>query len=147
VLLRVATNRVAGFSNDAEQWGGTYEYSFTWFEVAVLPHQPFKSLGSLRYPPPRRHLQSNVHASRDFRVHRNTWDSKDEDVEKQEWLRFLRPGDVVQLIPRALYPAWVNYVNRAEIEIFSSTQAPLAIRPALSPSEHAKVEPSTDGLP
>jgi hypothetical protein len=147
VLLRVATNKFAGFSNDAEQWGGTYEYSFTWLEVTVLPRQPFKSLGSLRYPPPRRHLQSNVHASLDFRVRRNTWDFKDEDDEKQELLRFLQPGGVVQLIPRALYPAWVNNVNRAEIEIFSSAQAPLAIRLALSRSEHAKVELSTDGLP
>jgi hypothetical protein len=146
VPLGVATDRFAGFSNDAQQWGGTYEHSWTWFEVAVLPRQSLKSSGSLRYPPPRRHLQSNVHASRDFKVHRNSWDSQDEDVEKQEWLRFLRPGDVVQLIPRALYPDWVNYINRAEIEIFNSTLKPLAVRPGLSPSEHTNTEPSTDGL-
>lgn len=119
-LFHVATNRFAGFSNEYEQWGGTYDNSWTWFEVAVLPCQPSKSSGSLRYPPPRRHLQSNVHASREFKVHRNAWDSEDNDVERQEWLKFLRPGDVVQLSPRALYPAWVNYIKRAEIEIFGA---------------------------
>jgi hypothetical protein len=115
-----------GFSNNADQSRGTYDDSWTWFEVAVYPSQSYKSSSSLRYPPPKRYIQTNVHAVSEFKVHRNTWDYQDEDVEKQKWLRFLRPGDVVQLIPRARYHAWVNYIKRAEIEIFKEPPTSLA---------------------
>lgn len=143
--LGISANRSPGYSNAADHWRGTYDHSWTWFEVAILARQSSKVSGSLRYPPPRRHLQSNVHAVIDFKVHKNTWDSRDEDVERQEWLQFLRPGDVVQLIPRALYPAWVNYIKRAEIEIFGETLTPMPIRPAFTPSDHATAESSISG--
>jgi hypothetical protein len=107
-----------GFSNDDNVLRGTYADSWTWFEAAIHPSQSSKSSSSLRYPPPRRHVQANVHAIFEFKVHINTWDYQDKDVEKQAWLRFLRPGDIVQLIPRAKYRAWVNYIKRAEIEVF-----------------------------
>lgn len=68
------------------------------------------------------------------------------DVEKQEWLGFLRPGDIVQLIPRARYRAWVNYIKRAEIEIFGGAPTTLAFRPASSPQDNATAESATGGL-
>jgi len=139
-------NTLLGFSNDAYQWRGAYDHSWTWFEISILPCQSFKSSGSLRYPPPGRHLQSNVHAVKKFKVHTNIWDSQGDDVEIQERLNFLRPGDVVQLSPRALYIAWVNHIKRAEIEIFDGAPTPLAIRPAPVTSDYATAVSSTDDL-
>jgi hypothetical protein len=145
-LFALLTNRLLGFSDVADHWRGTYDHSWTWFEVAIIPFQSYKSSGNLRYPPPRRHLQSNAHAVAEFKVHKNTWDARDMDVERQEWLRFLQPGDVVQLIPRALYRAWVNHIKRAEIEIFGGAPTSLAIRSAFSPLDRTAAESSTDSL-
>ena len=126
----MATDKSPGFSNDADQWRGTYANSWTWFEVAILPCQSSRSTGSLRCPPPRRHLQSNLHAVWEFKIHKNACDENDGKDEIREWLSFLRFGDVVQLSPRALYPAWVNYIKGAEIEIFGGAATAMAIRTA-----------------
>lgn len=41
----------------------------------------------------------------------------DADVSLQLWLREIRGGDSIQIVPKAQYPGWVNYVNEAEIEL------------------------------
>jgi hypothetical protein len=66
---------------------------------------------------PRRYLQANLHGDINFREHTICWkhDSPSEDI--RNWLGSLRPCDTVQLIPRARYMGWCNFVAAAEIEI------------------------------
>ncbi|CAL1703640.1 unnamed protein product [Somion occarium] len=103
-----------GFSNDPEHHG-TYRWSHTWFEAGASRSG---SEGSPEEFLARQHIQTNVHGSRISRVHTNIWDSSAPD--KKEWLSALRPGDEILLIPRAEYPAWVNYVEFLQIDLFMS---------------------------
>jgi hypothetical protein len=46
----------------------------------------------------------------------------DLDPEIAGCLRSLDTGDVVQIIPRAPFRGWVNFVKRVDIEIWGSYQ-------------------------
>lgn len=62
-------------------------------------------------------LQRNRNASAEPYRHENVFDINSTDPGIVEWLRDIRGGDMVQLIPRAEFPAWVNFVLSAEIEV------------------------------
>ncbi|ROV89598.1 hypothetical protein VMCG_09925 [Cytospora schulzeri] len=63
-------------------------------------------------------LNYNVHARLDFKTHVTTWDWEDGETENRNWLQAIRPGDMIQIVPRAQYPMWVNYVREAKIEMW-----------------------------
>lgn len=44
------------------------------------------------------------------------WDENTRGA-KWNWTKSLQPGDVVQLVPRASFPAWINFVRSARITI------------------------------
>jgi hypothetical protein len=52
------------------------------------------------------------------------------------WLRTLKPGDVIQIIPRALYQGWVNVVREAEIEVLGRQRAE-----TFSPTQEPSIQP------
>lgn len=45
-----------------------------------------------------------------------TWDVNDAGAE--EWLRTLKAGQVLGVYPRALYPGWVNHVERVDVRVY-----------------------------
>ncbi|KIX00347.1 uncharacterized protein Z518_10486 [Rhinocladiella mackenziei CBS 650.93] len=100
-----------GYSNDDATLRGTYEQSFTWFEASVITP-------SARDRVPRRHLQSNLHAISDFREHEICWNLEEAEVSLKRWLRAIKPGDTVQIVPKARHQAWRNYVAAASITVF-----------------------------
>lgn len=62
----------------------------------------------------------------------------DADVALQSWLKEVRGRDSIQIVPKAQYPGWVNYIDNAEIElqyfeVASDTLAPLPIG---EPAQH-----------
>lgn len=65
-----------------------------------------------------RHVQANVQASLEFRLHENVWDYRDETPGVAEWLNNLMSGDEVHLLARALYPGWTNFVVYARLDIY-----------------------------
>jgi hypothetical protein len=69
---------------------------------------------------PRRVLQYNVHASARFRTHEIRLETEDKDVSIEQWLSAIQPEDAIQIIPKAQYPAWINYTREASIEIHGS---------------------------
>ncbi|KAI1621075.1 heterokaryon incompatibility protein-domain-containing protein [Exophiala viscosa] len=86
--------------------------SYSWFEALVQ----------------RRHDRNNLRTIRvcDNRVgnpefHKQTperWTTHHPwGVNWKPWLSALQPGDVIQLVPRAMYPAWLNVVREAQIEL------------------------------
>ena len=46
----------------------------------------------------------------EFCDHSTTWND-------DEWRLALRPNDIIQLVPKAYYPGWINFVRRASIKI------------------------------
>jgi hypothetical protein len=100
---------LTGWSDKAHIYGGTYNQSFTWFDAEIATRGKLGKLTRL--------VQTNVHASRQWRTHVNTWDVHDSDQSIRNWLAQLQGGDVIQVYPKARYPGWVDFVRRVEIEI------------------------------
>jgi len=107
---------VSGFSHNANQFGGTYQSSYTWFVTAIITPG-----GQNRVP--RRDLQYNVHAKREFTRHEICWGIDSEDPSVHEWTASIRGGDTIQVIPKAQWPGWVNSVQEVEIELHATTHA------------------------
>ena len=101
----------SGFSDTADKDGGTYNQSYTSFEARILA--PIGHDRSHRIV-----FQANIHADFTFRQHENVWNFDDNDPSHQNWLGSIKGGDLVQIIPRAQYLAWLNYVKSAELEVF-----------------------------
>ena len=53
----------------------------------------------------------------EFRKHEIRWDCTDADESLQSWLSAIRGGDTLQIIPKAQFQAWINFVQEAEIEL------------------------------
>jgi hypothetical protein len=75
----------------------------------------------------RRCIMTNVHASPRVRRHVVIWSanmsgsSQDDDLRAIEiWVRSLKPGDRIAVVPRARYPRWVNFVKLVKIDIMTS---------------------------
>ncbi|KAH8590536.1 heterokaryon incompatibility protein-domain-containing protein [Bisporella sp. PMI_857] len=90
---------------------GTYQGSFTWFEAGV-------STLAGRDHIPNKLIQCNVTASFEFKEHIVTWDICTADEASLQWMRRIRARDTIQLLPRAQFPAWVNFIESAHIEIY-----------------------------
>ncbi|KAF5877894.1 putative heterokaryon incompatibility protein [Botrytis fragariae] len=98
-----------GYSGEP-QYHGTYKNSFTWFVASVATPG-----GQERVP--RKVLYHNMHADETFRIHELCWRADDQDQIITEWINAIQRGDTIQIIPVAQYPAWINFVQEAEIEI------------------------------
>ena len=107
------TSHDQGFSDSESQYGGTYQASFTWFDACVLSPSGHERV-------PRRSIQYNVNASLEYKRHVNCWSLEDADDDLRHWMTSIRPGDTVQIVPRAHFPAWTNFVNAAKIELWAS---------------------------
>ncbi|TEA10988.1 hypothetical protein C8034_v007957 [Colletotrichum sidae] len=102
-----------GWSNYRHQWG-TYEDSHTWFEVGVVPTEG----GNGSPADATRHvIQRNVHARRQTTNHIVSWDDETASTEVSEWMKALKPGTTVGVFARALYPGWVNHVERVAVRL------------------------------
>ena len=109
---------MTGFSNDQHAWGGTYHHSHTYFDAAVQTVR--EEAGDFEERQPQRiRFQANRHADFNFRTHVNTFSSIEPNQEqgRKEWMRALRSGDRIQLLAKAKYPAWRNYVQSARITV------------------------------
>ncbi|KAK4142229.1 HET-domain-containing protein [Dichotomopilus funicola] len=111
------TSHDQGFSGEEDRFGGTYDASFTWFEACVLAPS-----GHERGP--RRMIHRNVHARFEYKTHVHCWSLEGADDDLRSWMSGIRPGDTVQIMPRAHFPAWTNYVRSAKIESWASPSDP-----------------------
>jgi hypothetical protein len=100
----------SGYSSEARLYGGTYEHSFIWFVAAIITPGGHDRV-------PRRVLQYNVYAREKFRKHVICWKADSEDTSIREWANAIRRGDTIQIIPKAQYLAWINFIQEAQIEI------------------------------
>jgi hypothetical protein len=84
--------------------------SSTWFEVALRRPKGRSDVSTIR-------IQHNRAGNPDFFEFKTRWDSQESGSRLRAWLRLLRPGDIIQIVPKAVYMAWVNIVQSASIEI------------------------------
>lgn len=99
--------------SDERDGKGTYAYSYTWFEAGGW--QQGRTIN-------RRVIQHNVQASSQWCTHVITWDVKQATEDLREWLESFRPGDALCVYARAKYPAWTNYVESAQVDIYTTPQ-------------------------
>ena len=64
-------------------------------------------------------FQYNVHASGVSRDHINVWDVRDARPALQDWLSSVKCGCSLEVYALARYPAWQNFVEFAEVEVYS----------------------------
>ena len=101
--------------SDHKQYHGTYEESYTWFEVAVrTANNEWLDIGT-----DDRIIYRNMHASDKARTHCVVFGKRPPAI-PCHWIDQLRPGDRIGVIPMALYPGWVNHVQSVTIEIFTA---------------------------
>ena len=77
----------------------------------MKPEQPGTNTISFQY---------NVHASWVSRDHINVWDVRDAPRALQDWLSSLKCGCSVEVYALARHPGWQNFVECAEIEVYSA---------------------------
>ncbi len=110
--------------SDNKHLYGTYELSFSRTVARRL-------IGGNELDPHRRTIYHNLHAHGDFREYKKVWgvDSPRDDewtLHGCRWIKGLKPGDVVTVFPVVEFPGWLNVVEYAKIEIYSSI---LPLRP------------------
>lgn len=122
------TSHDQGWATFRPELNGTYEDTWTYFEVRVVD-----STGRDRIP--REVTTQNVRASSEPRKHVVCWDFRDDKywllseeykeapvshsgITPSKWLAALQAGDIVQMVPRAELRTWVNNVVEASIELW-----------------------------
>ena len=103
--------------SDLQGLHGTYLRSTSWFEADVgnRDNSPNEQEST------RKHLQYNVHASREWKQHVNVWDRRTCSEGTRAWMDLLTCGTTVQVYARAHYMGWVNFVGSVKIEVYGSS--------------------------
>ncbi|ORY57846.1 heterokaryon incompatibility protein-domain-containing protein [Pseudomassariella vexata] len=117
-LVLTTVSHDQGFSNSEQSNGGTYNDSHSGFEVAIVTP-------SYHERRPSKMFQYNVHALFEKCEHENVWDVASGDLTTRKWLADIQAGDIIQVIPRADFMLWVNYVYSATIQVEGEKRAAL----------------------
>ncbi|RTE80853.1 hypothetical protein BHE90_004666 [Fusarium euwallaceae] len=103
-----AVSRDQGWASKEE------EPSFTWFDASVKRPEGRGDLRTIT-------VFHNRLANNEFFELNARWHLRD-GPRRRLWIEALRPGDVIQLIPRAIYTAWVNIIKECQIKIEYETK-------------------------
>jgi hypothetical protein len=122
-----------GFCDDASTIGG-YKSSYTWFEASV-------SRPSARDNILPKTIQTNKVAHGAFLEHTNRWHISDPDPSIHDFMSKIQGGDAIQIIPRARYRGWRNYIRSARIEAYCRLARP----PTHPPIQTAVAQGPVDG--
>lgn len=101
-----------GFSDKQDKFGGTEQWSWTGFRARIIRTDKMDAEKDEEH-----HIHVNRHAVFTPRVHVNTWSA---DHHHAALVKGLKRGDIVELIPYAVYPGWQNFVYSAKLEIYTS---------------------------
>ncbi|KAI1371574.1 heterokaryon incompatibility protein-domain-containing protein [Hypoxylon crocopeplum] len=106
-----------GWSDNQDRYGGTYENSYTFFDLAVITPMCHERIWSFTF-------QKNMHASSVPHRHENVWDTESSDEAGSAWLQSVQGGDTVQVFPMAMLQLWTNYVYEVEIVVEGDFEIP-----------------------
>ncbi|RPA75842.1 hypothetical protein BJ508DRAFT_365426 [Ascobolus immersus RN42] len=108
------TSHDQGWSSDNPRYHGTYDASWTWFTVGVIEPGDSGPISWKDHEENER-LATNRHAVRDSETQIVTV-GRDE----RDWVKSLVPGARVVLLVHARFGGWVNSVEAAQVDIFTS---------------------------
>ena len=91
-------------------WADDKSISYTWFEVALRRPEGRSDVAAIR-------IQHNRAGDENFSTATTLWETQSISPRSKWWLGIIQPGDVIQLIPKAQFPGWVNIIRRGSIEI------------------------------
>ncbi|KAI8631893.1 heterokaryon incompatibility protein-domain-containing protein [Xylariaceae sp. FL1651] len=90
-------------------WASLQGFSYSWFDAVVRRPGDRTDLPVLP-------ICSNRTADPRFFRQRIRWDFESSS-QNRYWIRSLRPGDIIGILPRAVYPQRVNIIRQASIEL------------------------------
>ncbi|KAI1363493.1 heterokaryon incompatibility protein-domain-containing protein [Xylaria arbuscula] len=90
-------------------WASEKGYSYSWFDAVVRRPGNQTDLPTLR-------ICSNRTANPQLFKQKTRWDLES-NTRNHYWIESLRPGDIVGVLPRAVYPQRVNIIREASIEL------------------------------
>ncbi|RGP60616.1 hypothetical protein FSPOR_10583 [Fusarium sporotrichioides] len=125
---RVIAVSFGGLSRDQGWADNAEKVSFTWFDASVKRPEGRSDLRTIL-----------VHNNRLAEQEPQDWTERWHiwlGPRKRLWIEALRPGDVIQLIPRAMYMAWTNIIHEGRINIEYEAQEPLEDIQSLSISSN-----------
>ncbi|KAI1207484.1 heterokaryon incompatibility protein-domain-containing protein [Annulohypoxylon truncatum] len=112
-VTRVTISTVShdqGWSDESARYGGTYEGSQTYFDLAVETPTCHERVGSFIF-------QRNLHARGEPHRHENVWDVESDDKARCAWLQVVQGGDTIRIFPMAQLQLWTNYVYEVEMKV------------------------------
>ncbi|KAM0549854.1 hypothetical protein ACHAPJ_009296 [Fusarium lateritium] len=113
---RVIAVSFGGISRD-QGWADNPEaVSFTWFDASVKRPEGRGDLRTILVCN-NRFANDEPH---DWTHRWHIWLGP----RKRTWIEALRPGDIIQLVPRAMYMAWVNIIHEGRIKIEYEAKEP-----------------------
>jgi hypothetical protein len=120
-LLKERKLTAVGWSSDPNSG------SYTWFDSLIMSHSS-NSSGEyllrrsliLQESGGRRRIHKNRVANSEHHLQHVIWDNENSDDSQKAWLASIKAGDIIQIVPGAIYAGWVNFVQQAEIEIIGS---------------------------
>ncbi|KAI2464831.1 heterokaryon incompatibility protein-domain-containing protein [Annulohypoxylon bovei var. microspora] len=98
-----------GWSDQQDRYGGTYESTNTFFDLAVATPSCHERIWSFTF-------QKNIHARIEPHRHENVWDVGSSDKARCAWLQSIRGDDTIQVFPMAMLQLWTNFVYEVEIK-------------------------------
>ncbi|ETN44360.1 uncharacterized protein HMPREF1541_10540 [Cyphellophora europaea CBS 101466] len=108
-VIFTVTSHDQGWSWDKANHG-TYQNSSTWFEAGLLlPQTSVPTLQNCR------RIITNVHASKEDKMHRVEWFHDDPDPYIQLIFRRLREGEAIGINVCAMFRGWQNLVQQSSI--------------------------------
>ena len=119
--VRVDVHRIVFTTLSHDQgWSDNTQHHGTYSESCTM-HDAHVSEPSGRDRVHLRIIQSNVHALNHFKKHVNCWDFRDSRGEIG-WLSGIQSGDRIQLVPKAYFPGWTNFIKEARIEVWATVE-------------------------
>lgn len=96
----------------------------TWFEAVIASDPP-----SLKYISRRLRLSYNNAGDPQPQQKETVISVESDDPFARSWLQSIRPGEKIQILPRAKYLRWVNFVHEVQLEVWWDLKTPQALVP------------------
>ena len=106
MLLLANTKCTTGFCDDPKS------PSYSWFEASVRRRHDRNNLRNIPVAWNRVGNSEFHNRTADRWTPTHPW-----GVNWKPWLKALLPGDVIELVPKAIYPGWLNIVREAQIKL------------------------------
>lgn len=105
-----------GDSSQFQEYVGTYTWAFSDFDVGICREKQWTA----RSPGHLRHLQTNLHASPEFRRYHITWDRNSGDIRDAKWMDNIQPGDEIIVRATCYGSDRENLVKDLTVNVYST---------------------------